>query len=458
MPEDLQLPARNLKDAFNACDPTQPLAAGDERYVDLAPGRGEEGGAVHQCLQRIERSNQPLVQLFAGHRGCGKSTELKRLQGDLEKAGYFVAYIDADADLDFEDTEPVDILLALLRNLDLVLREEGIQVKVDLLEDFLAWFDEVTGESTRTREAGATARGEAEIKGKIPLFAKLMARLTGWVKTGSTSKETIRRQLDPLISQLLQRMKNFTLAAAQAAKKQKEAKDLVVIVDSLDRIALKRLPEGGPDSGRTTHEMLFIERGELLKGLGCHTVYTVPISLMFSTQLPNLNNIFPDRHIVPMVKVQDPTNGKHWDPGRDLLRKLLAQRLDLETIFKDGAVDALIDGSGGHPRQLMNLARYAFDFTDNLPVTQDSVEKAKRRLTNDYGRSVPEEHWRLLARVHESQAVQNDTAHQEMLFNLSVLEYQNEERWCDVNPAILTLPPFEKALKQLRQPPASSGF
>jgi hypothetical protein len=102
-------PATNRADAFNRCDPAVPLPAGDERYVDLAAGRGEEGGAVAKCRECIRLSKTPLVQLLAGHRGCGKSTELRRLERDLEGDGFFVAYFEADVDLDLEDTEPVDV-------------------------------------------------------------------------------------------------------------------------------------------------------------------------------------------------------------------------------------------------------------------------------------------------------------------------------------------------------------
>ncbi|MDY7096315.1 MAG: hypothetical protein SX243_25350, partial [Acidobacteriota bacterium] len=38
--------------------------------------------------------------------------------------------------------------------------------------------------------------------------------------------------------------------------------------------------------------------------------------------------------------------------------------------------------------------------------------------------------------------------HQLMLFNLSVLEYQNHKRWCDVHPAVLSLPAFQEALRR----------
>jgi hypothetical protein len=441
----MQVPARTLKDAFNACDPVQPLAAGDQRYVDLSPGRGDEGGAVSQCLRRIVWSANPLAQLFAGHRGCGKSTELRRLQRDLEQAGYSVVYIEAETDIDLEDTQPTDILLALIRSLDLALRAKDLAVDAKLLDDFLLWFAEIVLEKSDIREIQAEVRTEAEVKGGVPLFAKLLARFSGWVKTGTESKKSLRQRLDPQISQLLQRTRNFTQGARLAAQK-KGAKDLVLIVDSLDRVALKEL-----DDGRSSHEVIFIERGELLKGLGCHTVYTVPISLLFSPRLPNLSAIFPDRHVVPMVKIASLRTREPWAEGRALVLELLAHRLDLEVIFEPGAAEMLVEASGGHPRHLITLARYAFDFTEDLPVTKLAAERASQRLVNDYGRAIPEHHWELLARVWTDQVVKNDSDHQQMLFNLSVLEYQNEERWCDVHPAVLELPQFQKARTALER-------
>lgn len=99
----------------------------------------------------------------------------------------------------------------------------------------------------------------------------------------------------------------------------------------------------------------------------------------------------------------------------------------------------------------MTLVRYALDFVHDPPVTREAARKAFRRLVNDYGRSIPDEHWPLLARVHREQTVRNDDDHQLMLFNLSVLEYQNEDRWCDVQPAVLELPQFQAALTKLTE-------
>jgi hypothetical protein len=73
-------PATNITETYNAVNPEQPLQPGDPRYVDCAPWRGDEH-IVNMIARRIIRANaaapvQHLKQLLAGHRGCGKSTEL----------------------------------------------------------------------------------------------------------------------------------------------------------------------------------------------------------------------------------------------------------------------------------------------------------------------------------------------------------------------------------------------
>ncbi len=442
----MEYPAKNLKDALNACDPARPLDAGDPRYVVLASGRGDEGSAIARCRKRILDSETPRVQLLAGHRGCGKSTELRGLQRSLEDKGYFVVRFEVDNDIDLEDTEPTDILLAMIRNLESGLREANLILDPKLLDDFLLWFGEVVLEKTERSAIEAELRSEIGIGGEIPLLAKLLARFTGQLKTGTESKKHVRRKLDPRISELLERGRLLTVAAREKVR-QAGRKDLVMIVDNLDRIALKEL-----DDGRTTHEVLFVERGELYGRLGCHAVLSLPISLVFSPKQATLSAVFSDLYVLPMVKIAEKSTRRPWEPGRKLLEELLRQRLDPD-LFENGATDQLIEASGGHPRELMRLVQDAVLFVDNPPVTCTAVHKAFRRLINGYDRSIPEEHWPKLARVYRDQKVKNDEAHQLMLFNLSVLEYQNEDRWCDVHPAILELPQFQAELERLRDEP-----
>jgi hypothetical protein len=64
--------------------------------------------------------------LYAGHRGAGKSTELLRLKEDLERQKYYVVYFAADEeDIDPEDAQYTDILLACTRRLLDALKESA---------------------------------------------------------------------------------------------------------------------------------------------------------------------------------------------------------------------------------------------------------------------------------------------------------------------------------------------
>lgn len=108
-----------LRQIYNAIDPFQPLQPNDPAYVDCQAERGDTNVVV-DLGREILRSDRDTCQLFAGHRGAGKSTELLRLKADLEAKGYFVVYFAAvgdNGDIDPQDVEYTDILLACARHL-----------------------------------------------------------------------------------------------------------------------------------------------------------------------------------------------------------------------------------------------------------------------------------------------------------------------------------------------------
>ncbi|HEY9600901.1 MAG TPA: ATP-binding protein, partial [Allocoleopsis sp.] len=106
-----------LKNLYNAFDPFRPLPAGDPNYVDCREVRGD-GDILEDLGIRLQRSNQKTCQLYSGHRGAGKSTELLRLKDSLEKQKFYVVYFAADEeDIESEDAQYTDILLACTRHL-----------------------------------------------------------------------------------------------------------------------------------------------------------------------------------------------------------------------------------------------------------------------------------------------------------------------------------------------------
>jgi len=438
--------ARTLKDAYNAVNPVTPLPPHDPRYVNLTPVRGTD--VVDSLFTGITWSDSPMTQLITGHRGCGKSTELLRLRARLEQAGYVVLYFEADDDLDLNDLEYTDLLLTIARRLVSDLHQQGLQLRPTLLEAVETWFSETlyTQEERRDveRELGAEARLGLGLPDGLPLVAYLMARVTNQIKTGRTVKREIRRKLDPQVSQLIGNL-NLLLKDADVKIRQQKKQGLVLLVDNLDRIIYRDLGDR-----RTTHTALYVEHGEQLCDLDCYTVYTVPISLMYSDCASVVRGIFPRHHVLPMIKWHNPDNTLA-NQGLAYLRSMLSARLDVDELCTPEAVDYLCQASGGHPRDLMILARQACEYAPRdiwpRPITLPVAQRAEADLVADYSRMIPEEHYPLLARVYLTKEVRSDEAHELMLYNLTVLEYINGmPPWHDIHPVVLKLPKFQAAL------------
>ena len=74
-----------LKKIYSVFDPAPLLPDQDNLYVSLDEARGSTG-LVNELSKHILLSQKPTCQLLSGHIGSGKSTELRRLQRELDKA------------------------------------------------------------------------------------------------------------------------------------------------------------------------------------------------------------------------------------------------------------------------------------------------------------------------------------------------------------------------------------
>jgi len=425
-----------IEDVYNACNPLFPLPAGDPRYVPCGEARGGED-VVEIFARRIRRSEKPLCQLFAGHLGGGKSTELLRLKAELEQPrdgqNYLVVYFAADEeDLDSNDVDFSDILFAVIKELASQLREKDIELRP-------GWFRSIW----------------EEIKGILQLpveFEKLdlpagFAKLTAVIKNSPDSRKLIRQAVEPRLSSLIEET-NHVLADAFERARSQGYRDLVVIVDNLDRVTLRVVED---KTGTTTHDLLFIERADQLQSLRCHVVYTVPVSLTYGQKAAVLLSRYPNiGPRLPMVKIADP-RGRSSRRGIEIMRQILALRFQsvgvkVEEVFPDQRLaDRIIDLSGGHPRHLLTLLRFALDRVEDLPLTTDAVERAVQVFANTW--IVPEDHWLFLPEIHRTARIKSDLTHQAMLYNLVVLEYlDGEEPWYAVHPAVRHLRRFREAI------------
>lgn len=437
--------AMSIAETYNAVDPEQSLQPGDPRYVDFSDWRGDEHAVnmIAQCIVWAEQAKpvRHVKQLVAGHRGCGKTTELLLLKDRLEKEGYFVVYFDSEFEVDMNDVDYADILLATMHQLESQVRDSSLGLKLDdvRLDDLAMRLAAVTLEKEDRNEVELVLENEFRIEPQIPFFARMMAAVRGFIKDNTTYKKQLRVEIQQRTALFLDDL-NDLIDQLQRQLRDRGKKGLVVIIDSLDRIIPHALDEKGR---RTTHTAIYLEHADHLKAPHCHMIYTIPISVFFNE---NLNSVYPDiPQMIPMIKVRY-ENGEICEGGLKAMREVIAQRVDVSGVFEDDrSVDKLCLASGGHIRDLLHLVRFACHYSSKKKITSIAADKAIRALVRQYDRLVKDADLPRLVRVHSEKRLPSDPEYSLLPYHLIVLEYHNDERWADLHPAVQETLKFRKA-------------
>jgi hypothetical protein len=418
---------------FKACNPSRTLIYGnpDDRkyYIDLSSVRGSN------LIQELKRTitllpNERTCQLFTGHVGCGKSTELLRLKAELENAGFFVVYFESSEDLEMSDVDVTDILIAIAHQVSEKLEKEGIHLKPSY---FVKLFTEL----------GAALQTPIEFSQME--FSVGISKITAKAKDAPNVRNKLRQYTEPQTNGILRSINEELLGKANEELRLRGKKGPVVIIDNLDRVDPRML-----QIGRTQPEYLFIDRGDQLSRLNCHVVYTIPLALVFSNETEALRQRFGggiSPKILPMVPVQT-RDGKPYPEGLNLLRhtalvrafpdapvhqrrELLPQVFDqLETL------DALCAASGGHLRNLLGLICGCIQQSDP-PFTREVVERVVRGSRDALARAIDNDEWKLIFQVVENQIARGELEYQTLLRSMFVFEYQDSQGgWFGINPVL----------------------
>lgn len=429
---------------YNSFDPGRPLPTGDPQYVDFRDVRGDED-IVTDLGKRIRNSDQMTCQLYTGHRGSGKSTELRRLQKSLEDHGFFVVYFEADEeDIDPQNVEYIDILLACTRRFLKDIRTANVAPIQRWLRD-------------RGRELQDLAQVELSLDDiSVEQSLSVFTKLTASIRAEPTQRAKIRERVNPHTITLLDALNQFIADARKHLPNGKTK--LAMIVDNLDRI-----PIDFQDNGRSNHEEIFLDRSEQLKGLDCHMIYTVPIALVYSRWANEVQAIYGKTQVLPMVMVET-EDGSVFSGGLVELQKAIEKRihphapnlaLDTQVFDNHETLERLCISCGGHIRELMQMMQESLNRTDELPIAAKAAQRAITELRAVYQRTVEEPEWARLAQVAHRRSIPNDNEHRSLLQRRCVLEYrcldsEGEIRtWYDVHPLIKKLTRFQEELAKL---------
>lgn len=419
---------------FNASNPAKLLDISnpDDRryYIDFSPVRS--GKIIEELKRTITYSDEETCQLFTGHRGSGKSTELLRLKAELENEGFHVVYFESDKSLDMTDIDVSDILLVIARHIS-----ESLQDVIHLQPGYFQ-----------------NLFTDIQTLLQTPIDLKSVDLSVGIAKIAMQAKESpklrtqLRDILEPQTKTLLDSINQDILKKSIARLKQCNKRGLVTIVDNLEKVGQRLLP-----SKHKQLEYLFIERGAQLRGLQCHLVYTVPLELLFSPQCELMvdqlgGGISPK--VLPMVPTRF-RNGITHDKGLMLLKQMVMarafpdhdpeQRLDhdwIQQIFDTPeTLERLCYISGGRIRSLLSLLFHCLQ-RDDPPIVRHALEHTITERRNQFRQAIPSQHWDILRQISQQKPTSiADRDHQTLFRHSRVFEYRDrDERWFDINPIL----------------------
>lgn len=425
----------------------QPLETPDDgRWVDTAAARGEyKLRPLYRTLgvqeydspprRRLHMSPERGYYLFCGHRGCGKSTELRRIRQDLHQPTlYHVVLADAARDLDPNNLRYQDILLHLAAKLTDQLQESNIAVDPAHVHRLEQWFADRIEVQEDTREFAHQARLGAQVHTGLPFVGKLFAEISNALKTNSSYKHVLRRTLQNHFTDFAEGFNHLIDASDDAVRVSGRGERILFIVDGTDRLR--------EDDARS----FFITDVHQLQQVRGLFVYCAPIHLVYEGN--SIEQDFTSVFKLPMIKVEN-ADGSRNAAGRDAMRAILHRRAAAH-LFDNGVADDLIANSGGHPRDLLRLLQHAFTHAEHDRFDAPSVRRAVREAASGLQRILQADDYALLASIDLNPTPPPHTERTlHLLYNLALLEY-NDYYWRS-HPVVRTTDAYGDAKRLIQE-------
>jgi hypothetical protein len=428
----------NLRAIYQACNPSQVLDIHRDRdrdyYVDLSEARGGDPVGDIEAAISLFSPRIPTCHLLSGQVGSGKSVELIRLQALLGERQFQTVYVEASRLLDMGDVDVVDVILAIACELSRMMARWQIEAQSPTLEAIIE------------RAKTVMLPSDREISTSLPIVSRSslhrqLAECVERMREYPLQRMQLRQFLDSQLPAITNAVAQDLVAVSLKRLREAGYEGIVILVDNLDR--LTNTPKAW---GRIQAEYLFVDRGEWLQKFGCHTVYTVPIQLLFSKEIGSLQARFDtDPIIIPLIPLYQ-RNRKTNLSSLDHLRQIVLsrifpncppeQRYDRRfELCDDSALNLLCLASGGHLRNLLRLLHRWIEKERCLPLSLPGLQAtiAERQAQMSLSLS-PDDHV-ILKQIQAKPQTRVQEIPFDFVRNGLVLEYRDHNgSWFVINP------------------------
>ena len=397
-------------------------------YVDISEGRGENPmGKIERLLKNSDENSHIL---FAGYTGCGKSTELNKLQKLLELNNLVLNY-SVIVELNAQTLNYIELFIVTMEKLFLLAQERKIPISKALLSTIQDWSSNTDLQKIKSFTSGLEVEAGVETNISIPFFLKFFGGIKGGMKYNSDNKEPRLSEFVGLCNALIWEIRKYAVSHLHL-------NGLVIIVEDLDKVPLEFA------------EKVFFDNTSILSSLQAHIIYTLPIAIRYHYKSKVLGTYF-QIYDLKMVKVKN-KDGQPFEKGRNLLFELVQKRLP-DTLFESrNLILKFIDLSGGCIRDIFmmlnNAANAALDRGETR-IEESHFNIAKNAIITDYRNTIAEkvveghvrvkvkEYYDILVELssNANKQVENTEASLDLRYSQCILGYNGED-WVDLHPAV----------------------
>ena len=373
---------------------------------------------IKDIFQDCTTENVNFIHLLLGHRGCGKSTEINKLEIKFQEEGFTVKKIDCQAETNLSNLKVEDILILVSNALLDICNEKGININprdVEILNSFFASIEE----ETKIRESKAVDINSGIGVGFSKII-KLVSEVKSQIMNTSEIMTTIRDKIIKRFAEWNDCIDNII----EKIKEKNGQKYPIIIFENFDKIV------------PTKNAVDIFENG-YLERIRTYIIYTFPISLSYSEKFGTITQ-YASPHFFPMIDVKKQTGEKN-QKGYDAIKKIIEKRVSNLSLFEDGALDMLIEKTGGCLRDAFNIIIQASRYTERQSKGKVDVKDINQALKGEKSlltRRITMGDYKALNEIHRKKVeIEKDNDMLRFLEAHVVLEY-NGERWHDLHPLI----------------------
>ncbi len=357
---------------------------------------------------------RPPKFFFSGHRGCGKSTELLHLLSNNEiQKKYWPINFSIREETDIIDLDFRDVLLSIGSRLFREYRRKGGDLPEQLLKELNGWKGKVEKQISTILDGRVS---EYELGASIDAFF-VNAGLK--MKLEPATRVELRQIVQTDITGLIAIINHIA-----AAIYNQERRIPLILIDDMDK----------PDLDRA--RAIFHDHREIMIQPNCAIVYTVSSALFYSKEFDAIRD---QALFLPNINLRSSTDtDHHLVEGYRIMEKFINVRMD-PSLIHPLALEQAITYSGGVFRELARIIRTSIGRARRRKATQleiEDVEWAAIEIRNEYRRILDTEDLKLLKKVHESKKLEFSDRLRTLLQVLALLEYRDQENWCDVHPIL----------------------